>query len=1031
MKNITGGSSLWVMHTALFAAALCIVLCVLMLSPGGTHAAPTPDESVANFSQLQTAVANGNMAGSGGYGYVIEVTADIPLSAPLNITGDTTIYGSTGNEQMTITSGRHFNVGMGGSLTLQDITLDGGTAGGGVEVTGGALALDHATIQNCYMNGYGGGVSATNSSTVTVQNDSTVVGNISAWSGGGIYASNSDVIVSGSTFTNNEALDTGDYNGFGGGIYLYVLSTGEGSIRISDNSLFDGNDARVGGGVASFNYNSISSANVAGDKSSVTVADSDFKDNNADWSGGGVYSSTGDVDITGCSFEENTAAYGAGVCVAVKTAASGSAVATQSNTVTITGTEFISNVAAGSSGYGGGVYTSTYGDATIDGCLFDQNQAASYGGGLASDNGPLTIMNTDLTNNTAGGSGGGIYANSWNKLVTLSGCTLTGNSASEDGGGADLWFCNLSVTDCVMEDNTATDGSGGALWASLFSEGTIQNSRLTNNSANSSYGGGGGIYLSSGDLNISGTTIEKNEATTGNGGGICTYGSDITITAGTLQQNTAVSGNGGGVFIQDGLLSVIDTAFTGNRADNGGAVYLGGYFYVAPSGEQVTYAGTLSASGDSSFIGNIADTDGGAIFTGITDDYGIVSTGMDEYANIVTAATTAFDGNKASQAYLPPTDADALYPAILYSQVSTWNHPLNNDDINYVNTNPTYTLTYDDNYSSPSGVYDGGTYYDGDTVAILGYSDTGLGARSGYTFQGWNTESDGGGTSYTAGDSLTVTVDTVLYAQWKKDSGGGGGTTTYSVTYNANGGSGSYRDASLSKNTSYTIRTHTDAGISYSGYTFAGWNTAADGTGTSYTAGRSVTITGSMTLYAVWRDGTDALRVTYYASDATSGTVPVDSTSYSEGDSVTVLYNTGLLRRSGYYFSGWAFSETGGTVLRPGTQFVIGDADVQLYARWSTLTSGSGDLETLYDADVPLAALTTDHIWYIQGYPDNSVRPEGNLTRAEAAAIFYRLIDDESGKAQTGYTVSFSDMSQSDWYYHEVSYLTNRGILFG
>lgn len=341
-------------------------------------------------------------------------------------------------------------------------------------------------------------------------------------------------------------------------------------------------------------------------------------------------------------------------------------------------------------------------------------------------------------------------------------------------------------------------------------------------------------------------------------------------------------------------------------------------------------------------------------------------------------------------------------------------------------------MAYDDNYSGAGNTYDGGTYYAGDTVSVIGYGDTGLAARSGYTFQSWNTAADGSGTSYAAGDSLTVSADTVLYAQWKQNSsGGGGGTTTYSVTYNANGGTGSHRDTGLAKNARYTVLSHTDAGISYSGHTFQGWNTAADGTGTSYATGQSVTIAGSITLYAVWRDGTDALRVTYYAPDVTSGTVPVDSNRYSEGDSVTVLYNTGVLRKSGYYFSGWSFSETGGTILRPGTQFVIGDADVQLYARWSTLTSDSSDLETLYDAYVPYAMLTTDHIWYIQGYPDNSVRPEGNLTRAEAAAIFYRLIDDVSGKAQTGYTLSFSDMSELDWYYHEVAYLTNHGILYG
>ena len=48
-------------------------------------------------------------------------------------------------------------------------------------------------------------------------------------------------------------------------------------------------------------------------------------------------------------------------------------------------------------------------------------------------------------------------------------------------------------------------------------------------------------------------------------------------------------------------------------------------------------------------------------------------------------------------------------------------------------------------------------------------------ARSGYTFTGWNTQADGKGTAYKAGDSFTLTdKDTVLYAQWSKNSGSAG-----------------------------------------------------------------------------------------------------------------------------------------------------------------------------------------------------------------------------------------------------------------
>ena len=79
-------------------------------------------------------------------------------------------------------------------------------------------------------------------------------------------------------------------------------------------------------------------------------------------------------------------------------------------------------------------------------------------------------------------------------------------------------------------------------------------------------------------------------------------------------------------------------------------------------------------------------------------------------------------------------------------------------------------------------------------------------------------------------------------------------------------------------------------------YTFAGWNTAADGTGTDYAADATFTITADTTLYAKWTaNAATTYSVTYDANGATGGTVPTDSTSYDANASVTVLGNTGNL----------------------------------------------------------------------------------------------------------------------------------------
>ncbi len=261
---------------------------------------------------------------------------------------------------------------------------------------------------------------------------------------------------------------------------------------------------------------------------------------------------------------------------------------------------------------------------------------------------------------------------------------------------------------------------------------------------------------------------------------------------------------------------------------------------------------------------------------------------------------------------------------------------------------------------------------------------------------------------------------------------------THTVYYNANGGTGEY-SVSVTTGDIYTVLTPASVGITRSGYTFTRWNTSADGSGTSYTSGSTITIADAdITLYAQWNSssgggggGSTTYKVKYDGNGNTGGSVPTDSKSYSSGATVTVLDNTGELVKTSYTFAGWNTAADGsGTTYKAGGTFKI-TSTTTLYAVWTTGSSGSGGgSSTINDSDVPLASLTTDHIWYIQGYPQNKVGPDNNLTRAEAAAIFYRLVDDSS-KDQKSFTNSFSDVSESNWYYHEVSYLANYKIILG
>jgi uncharacterized repeat protein (TIGR02543 family) len=73
--------------------------------------------------------------------------------------------------------------------------------------------------------------------------------------------------------------------------------------------------------------------------------------------------------------------------------------------------------------------------------------------------------------------------------------------------------------------------------------------------------------------------------------------------------------------------------------------------------------------------------------------------------------------------------------------------------------------------------------------------------------------------------------------------------------------------------------------------------------------------------------------------------------------------------------------------------------------------------------------LTDKHIRYISGYPDGSVRPDNNITRSEAAAIFFRLIEADDKEAPL--TASFSDVPIYGWYYQAVAYLQKHDVISG
>ena len=106
------------------------------------------------------------------------------------------------------------------------------------------------------------------------------------------------------------------------------------------------------------------------------------------------------------------------------------------------------------------------------------------------------------------------------------------------------------------------------------------------------------------------------------------------------------------------------------------------------------------------------------------------------------------------------------------------------------------------------------------------------------------------------------------------------------------------------------------------------------------------------------------------------------------------------------------------------TQWTSNEVQVTLKRSGGGSSSGGGGKE-------PSDLNITDHFAYIIGYPDGEVKPTGNITRAEVATIFFRMLKDEAREKYWKTENRYSDVSSSDWFNNAVSTLSNMGIIDG
>jgi uncharacterized repeat protein (TIGR02543 family)/LPXTG-motif cell wall-anchored protein len=142
-------------------------------------------------------------------------------------------------------------------------------------------------------------------------------------------------------------------------------------------------------------------------------------------------------------------------------------------------------------------------------------------------------------------------------------------------------------------------------------------------------------------------------------------------------------------------------------------------------------------------------------------------------------------------------------------------------------------------------------------------------------------------------------------------------------------GNGAGVEGTMSRQVASTATALTTNTFTRPGYTFAGWTTAADGTGTAYADGASYAFAANTTLYARWTP------VSYTVSYDTQAGSAVTAGSYTIGSSVTLPPAS---TRSGFTFAGWFTAITGGTAL--GTSYSpSGTGNITLYAQWTPVAT--------------------------------------------------------------------------------------------
>ena len=576
---------------------------------------------------------------------------------------------------------------------------------------------------------------------------------------------------------------------------------------------------------------------------------------------------------------------------------------------------------------GGGLYANNsaieISGGTISGCTADN------GGGLYADNSTINITGGTISG-CEGRWGGGLYATN-QSTITINNGTISGCTAKEKGGG--LYATNqstINITGGIISECKASLGAGGGLYVDgstiTINNGTI--SRCTaigdggglyakNKSTINISGGtisgcegrwGGGLYADNSTVTISGGTISGCKV--GAGGGLfATNSSEITIRGGTISEcsTTFDTGKGGGLYAEENsIITISGGTIKDNEAARGGGVAL--------TNSTVTDEKPIR---NWTVVGNKAYKTGGGIWLGENVKWDISDRTKQIYNNqaIEHGADICLEGG--TSAIKLPIAANMYHDSSInidnwYKDDNPRHKPSESGEVVKANKWLNGGLSLVASYTvipvsividANGGVGGSGsqTVHKGTTVTLEAPT------KEGHLFKGWKDEEKG--KSYPAGEdgkvNITVTEDMTLTAVWEARS--------FTVTYVLLNGKTRAETVNYGQTVTLGEEPRT-------GYTFVGWK---DGENV-YHAGETITVTGDMTLTAVWE--ARSFTVTYVLLN---GKTRAETVNY--GQTVTL----GEEPRTGYTFVGW---KDGEKMYHAGETITV-TGDMTLTAEWKKLPS--------------------------------------------------------------------------------------------